>query len=101
MYAILPGFIATGDCTTRTDRDARITEIYEGTSEIQRLVIAGNVLKEYGLWSQLEQLFSNAQVVKTTAESNESRVNSRDKPIINAKLYVLQSPTWRQFFLLF
>ncbi|XP_024082696.1 short-chain specific acyl-CoA dehydrogenase, mitochondrial isoform X2 [Cimex lectularius] len=29
-------------------RDARITEIYEGTSEIQRLVIAGNVLKEYG-----------------------------------------------------
>lgn len=28
-------------------RDARITEIYEGTSEIQRLVIAGNVVKEY------------------------------------------------------
>jgi butyryl-CoA dehydrogenase len=28
-------------------RDARITEIYEGTSEIQKLVIAGAVLKEY------------------------------------------------------
>lgn len=28
-------------------RDARITEIYEGTSEIQRLVIGGSVLKEY------------------------------------------------------
>lgn len=28
-------------------RDARITEIYEGTSEIQKLVIAGNILKEY------------------------------------------------------
>jgi len=28
-------------------RDARITEIYEGTSEIQRLVIAANVIKEY------------------------------------------------------
>jgi butyryl-CoA dehydrogenase len=27
-------------------RDAKITEIYEGTSEIQRLVIAANVLKE-------------------------------------------------------
>lgn len=27
-------------------RDAKITEIYEGTSEIQRLVIASNVLKE-------------------------------------------------------
>lgn len=30
-------------------RDARITEIYEGTSEIQRLVIANHLLKEYQL----------------------------------------------------
>ena len=28
-------------------RDARITEIYEGTSEIQRLVIGNCVNKEY------------------------------------------------------
>ena len=28
-------------------RDAKITEIYEGTSEIQRIVIASHVLKEY------------------------------------------------------
>ena len=27
-------------------RDAKVTEIYEGTSEIQRLVIAGSLLKE-------------------------------------------------------
>ena len=25
-------------------RDAKITEIYEGTSEVQRMVISGNVL---------------------------------------------------------
>ena len=30
-------------------RDARITEIYEGTSEIQRLVISGRLFKEYGV----------------------------------------------------
>ena len=28
-------------------RDARITEIYEGTSEVQHIVIALNVLKAY------------------------------------------------------
>jgi butyryl-CoA dehydrogenase len=27
--------------------DARITEIYEGTSEVQHLVIASDVIKEY------------------------------------------------------
>ena len=32
----------------RNYRDARITEIYEGTSEIQKLIIAGALLKEYG-----------------------------------------------------
>jgi butyryl-CoA dehydrogenase len=31
----------------RNYRDARITEIYEGTSEIQRLVISAWVLKQY------------------------------------------------------
>ena len=31
----------------RLYRDARITEIYEGTSEIQRLVISSNVINEY------------------------------------------------------
>ena len=42
------GYVSDMPCE-RNYRDARITEIYEGTSEIQRLVIAGNVMKEYGL----------------------------------------------------
>jgi alkylation response protein AidB-like acyl-CoA dehydrogenase len=29
-------------------RDARVTEIYEGTSEIQRLVISRAILREWG-----------------------------------------------------
>ena len=29
----------------RMMRDAKITEIYEGTSEVQRMVISGNLLK--------------------------------------------------------
>jgi len=45
---ILGGMGFTTDMPAeRHYRDARITEIYEGTSEIQRLVIAGNLLKEY------------------------------------------------------
>jgi alkylation response protein AidB-like acyl-CoA dehydrogenase len=28
-------------------RDARVTEIYEGTSEIQRLVISRSIMKEH------------------------------------------------------
>ena len=33
----------------RSLRDAKITEIYEGTSEIQHIVIARQLLKEYEL----------------------------------------------------
>ena len=29
-------------------RDARVTEIYEGTSEVQRLVIARHMKRQYG-----------------------------------------------------
>ena len=32
----------------RMFRDAKITEIYEGTSQVQRMVIASNLLKEPG-----------------------------------------------------
>ena len=40
------GYVSDMPCE-RNYRDARITEIYEGTSEVQRLVIAANVIKEY------------------------------------------------------
>jgi alkylation response protein AidB-like acyl-CoA dehydrogenase len=32
----------------RMMRDAKITQIYEGTNQIQRVVIARNLLKRYG-----------------------------------------------------
>ena len=31
-------------------RDARITEIYERTSEVQKMFIASDVFKKYNLW---------------------------------------------------
>lgn len=40
------GYVSDMPCE-RHYRDARITEIYEGTSEIQRLVIASALIKEY------------------------------------------------------
>jgi butyryl-CoA dehydrogenase len=47
VIQVLGGMGFTTDMSAeRHYRDARITEIYEGTSEIQRLVIAGQVLKD-------------------------------------------------------
>jgi butyryl-CoA dehydrogenase len=40
------GYI-TDNTVERHFRDAKITEIYEGTSEIQKIVIATNILKEF------------------------------------------------------
>lgn len=40
------GYVTDND-VERHFRDAKITEIYEGTSEIQKLVIARNILKEF------------------------------------------------------
>jgi butyryl-CoA dehydrogenase len=39
------GYIREYD-VERMMRDAKITEIYEGTSEVQRMVISGSLLKE-------------------------------------------------------
>ena len=38
--------ISRGSAVERLFRDAKITEIYEGTSQIQRLVISRHVLRE-------------------------------------------------------
>ncbi|KNC81807.1 short-chain specific acyl-CoA dehydrogenase, mitochondrial [Sphaeroforma arctica JP610] len=47
---VLGGMGYTSDMPAeRYYRDARITEIYEGTSEIQKLVIAGRLLKEHSI----------------------------------------------------
>ncbi|VVC38196.1 Hypothetical protein CINCED_3A024684 [Cinara cedri] len=47
---VLGGMGYTSDMPAeRYYRDARITEIYEGTSEIQNIVIAANIFKERGL----------------------------------------------------
>ncbi|MGQ0553168.1 MAG: acyl-CoA dehydrogenase family protein [Planctomycetota bacterium] len=35
-------------------RDAKITQIYEGTNQIQRLVVARNLIKEAGRYAQIE-----------------------------------------------
>jgi alkylation response protein AidB-like acyl-CoA dehydrogenase len=35
----------TGSTVERLFRDAKVTEIYEGTSEVQRLVISSTLLK--------------------------------------------------------
>jgi len=42
-----PDGISSDNGVERNYRDARITEIYEGTSEIQKLVIAGHIKKQY------------------------------------------------------
>jgi len=34
-------------------RDAKITQIYEGTNQVQRLVVARNLVKETGALAQL------------------------------------------------
>lgn len=46
IVCLLPGYVSEMPAE-RHYRDARITEIYEGTSEIQHMVIAGSVVKEY------------------------------------------------------
>ena len=39
--------VVRGNGVERNYRDARITEIYEGTSEIQKVVIAGHMKNEH------------------------------------------------------
>jgi alkylation response protein AidB-like acyl-CoA dehydrogenase len=36
-------------------RDAKITQIYEGTNQIQRMVIARNLVKQAGEWAELDR----------------------------------------------
>ena len=53
-------------------RDARITEIYEGTSEIQRLVIAGSLLSEYQIesWLNIFKIIAN-KIIREWIQAND------------------------------
>ncbi|KAF7400295.1 hypothetical protein HZH66_005479 [Vespula vulgaris] len=53
-------------------RDARITEIYEGTSEIQKLVIAGNLIKEYNF--SLEECWRTSSQYASKLEDTRAKV---------------------------
>ena len=48
IFQVLGGMGYVSDMPVeRNYRDARITEIYEGTSEIQKLIIAGSIFKDF------------------------------------------------------
>ena len=50
------GYIREYD-VERMMRDAKITEIYEGTSEVQRMVISGNLLKKGGSYRENSSMY--------------------------------------------
>ena len=53
---LLGGYGYTRDYPVeRMMRDAKITQIYEGTNQVQRLVIARNLIKEAGELDKLSQ----------------------------------------------
>ena len=53
---LLGGYGYTRDFPVeRMMRDAKITQIYEGTNQIQRLVIARNLIKDAGAFAQLDK----------------------------------------------
>ena len=51
----------------RMMRDAKITEIYEGTSEVQKMVIAGSILKIGG-----DYINEYSSLFKTSSRYNRS-----------------------------
>ena len=71
---LLGGYGYTRDYPVeRMMRDAKITEIYEGTSEVQRMVISGNVLKQE---VQKEEIQVNIVVcVKQVPDTNEVKLD--------------------------
>ena len=50
-------------------RDAKILQIYEGTNQVQRLVIARNLIKELGDLSHLEQYIPHEEQVTYKKET--------------------------------
>ena len=57
-------------------RDAKITQIYEGTNQVQRLVVARNLIKEAGALSHLEAYLPLPDHPNTIADQSVSQVHA-------------------------
>jgi hypothetical protein len=57
-------------------RDAKITQIYEGTNQIQRMVVARNLIKEAGAFSYLNDFIPTETYESYAAVPDEELVEA-------------------------
>ena len=66
----------------RMMRDAKITEIYEGTSEVQKMVIAGISTWKIRNKEEIEMAFKIIVCAKQVPDTNEIRINPETGTLI-------------------